>query len=246
LLQNKIAIVTGGSRGIGKAIVLELASMGADVAFNYLKSKDAAEAVKQEVESMGRKALIFKADVKRLVDVKKMIENIKEELGGLDIVVNNAGIIRDKALILMEEQDWEDVILTNLSGAFNVVRTAITGFMKQKHGNIINITSVAGVKGASRQVNYSASKAGIIGLTKALAKEVGSYNIRVNAIAPGYVDTDMMKGLKDLHRDELIKRIPLKRFGTAKEVARLTAFLASNRSRYITGQVILIDGGLAM
>lgn len=246
MLQDKVAVVTGGSRGIGRAIVLELASCGADVAFNYLKSKEAAEEVKKEVESKGRKVLVFQSDVRDFEAMKKMVEEVKEKLGRLDIVVNNAGILKDKALMLMEEQDWEEVISTNLSGVFNLVRAAIVTFMKQKSGNIINITSVAGISGTPRQVNYSASKAGIMGLTKSLAKEVGQYGIRVNAIAPGYIDTDMLAGLKDDYKEGLLKRIPLNRFGKSEEVAKIVVFLLSNDARYITGQTILIDGGLAI
>ena len=246
MLKDKVAIVTGGSRGIGKAIVLELASQGANVAFNYLKSKDLAEEVKKEVESKGRKALVFKADVKDLASMKDMVEKVKDTLGKIDIVVNNAGILKDKALMLMEQSDWEDVISTNLSGAFNLVRAAIVSFMKQKSGIVINITSTSGVTGNPRQTNYSASKAGLIGLTKSLAKEVGQYGVRVNAIAPGFIDTDMVKNLKDDYKESLLKKIPLKRFGESKEVAKAVSFLASENARYITGQVILVDGGLAI
>lgn len=246
MLKDKVAVVTGGSRGIGRAIVLELASQGADIAFNYLKSKDAADEVKKEIESKGRRALAFQSDVKDLEAVKKMIEVVKDKLGRLDIIVNNAGILKDRALMLMDEQDWEEVISTNLSGAFNLVRAAIVTFMKQKSGNIINITSVAGITGTPRQVNYSASKAGIIGLTKSLAKEVGPYGIRVNAIAPGYIDTDMLSGLKEDYKTELLNRIPMNRFGSSEEVAKVATFLVSDNARYITGQTILVDGGLAI
>ena len=246
LLKDKVAIVSGGSRGIGRAIVLGLASNGADVAFNYLKSKDQAEEVKKEVELKGRKAIVFQSDVKDFEKTKEMIDKTREVLGGLDIVVNNAGILRDKALMLMELSDWEQVISTNLSGAFNLVRAAIVGFMKEKKGNIINITSIAGLKGAARQVNYSASKAGLIGLTKSLAKEVARYNIRVNAIAPGYIDTDMVSAFKESYKNELLKAIPLNRFGNSEEIARVASFLASEESGYITGQIIPVDGGLAM
>jgi len=245
-LKNKVAIVTGGSRGIGKSIVLEFARQGANIAFNFLKSEEKALELKKEIEKMGRKVLIFRQDVKDYDAIKVMVEGVKSQLGRLDIIVNNAGILRDKALMLMEEQDWEDVIATNLSGAFNLIRAAIVTFMKQKSGNIINITSVAGIKGMPRQVNYSASKAGMIGLTKALAKEVGPYNIRVNAIAPGYIDTDMVQGLKEDYKNQLIKAIPLGRFGQGAEVAKVASFLASEDAKYITGQVITIDGGLAM
>ncbi len=246
LLSGKVAIVTGGSRGIGKAIVKEFANQGADIAFNFLKSEEESLKIKKEIESKGRKVLIFKQDVKDYNAIKVMVEGVKNELGRLDIIVNNAGILRDKALMLMEEQDWEEVITTNLSGAFNLIRSAIVTFMKQKSGNIINITSVAGLKGVPRQVNYSASKAGLIGLTKSLAREVGPYNIRVNAIAPGYIDTDMVKDLKDDYKKELLSRIPLNRFGRAEEIAKIATFLASDNAKYITGQIITADGGLAM
>ena len=245
-LKDKVAIVTGGSRGIGEAIVLELSRQGAKVAFNFVKSEDKALKVKKEIEEKGGEALTFRQDVKDYNAIKVMVEGVRSHFGRLDIIVNNAGILRDKALMLMEEQDWEDVISTNLSGAFNLIRAAIVTFMKQKSGNIINITSVAGIKGMPRQVNYSASKAGIIGLTKALAKEVGPYNVRVNAIAPGYIDTDMVKDLKEEFKAYLLKKIPLSRFGRSEEVAKVASFLASDKAKYITGQVITIDGGLAM
>lgn len=245
-LKRKVAIVTGGSRGIGKAIVSEFAAQGAGVAFNFLKSEEKAFELKKEIEQKGGKALAFRQDVKDYEAIKIMVEGVKSHFGRLDIIVNNAGILRDKALMLMEEQDWEDVISTNLSGAFNLIRAAIVTFMKQKSGNIINVTSVSGIKGMPRQVNYSASKAGMIGLTKALAKEVGPYNVRVNAIAPGYIDTDMVKDIKEEHKKQLLTSIPLNRFGKSEEVAKVVAFLASEEAKYITGQVITIDGGLAM
>ncbi len=246
LLKNKVAIITGGSRGIGEAIVLEFARQGARVAFNFVKSEEKALKLKKRIEENGGEALTFRQDVKDYNAIKVMVEGVRSHFGRLDIIVNNAGILRDKALMLMEEQDWEDVISTNLSGAFNLIRAAIVTFMKQKSGNIINITSVAGIKGMPRQVNYSASKAGIIGLTKALAKEVGPYNVRVNAIAPGYIDTDMVKDLKERHKTDILKNIPLSRFGRAEEVGKVAVFLASEKAKYITGQVITVDGGLAM
>ncbi len=246
LLSNKVAIVTGGSRGIGRAIVEAFAAEGASVAFNYLKSEDKAVALKEQIETQGGKTLIFKRDVKNLDAMKKMVEGVKKEFGRLDVIVNNAGILKDKALMLMEEDDWGDVISTNLSGTFNLARAAIVTFLKQKAGNVINITSVAGITGMARQTNYSASKAGVIGLTKALAKEVGPYNVRVNAIAPGYTDTDMVQGLKDDFKKKVLEMIPLGRFGKAEEVAKAAVFLASDESKYITGQVITIDGGLSM
>jgi len=246
MLKGKVAIVTGGSRGIGKAIVREFVKEGAKIAFNFVKSEEKALDLKKEIEEKGGEAMTFRQDVKDYSAIKVMVEGVRSHYGRLDIIVNNAGILRDKALMLMEEQDWEDVIATNLSGAFNLIRAAIVTFMKQKSGNIINLTSVAGLKGMPRQVNYSASKAGIIGLTKSLAKEVGPYSVRVNAIAPGYIDTDMIQGIKEEYRKELLKRIPLSRFGKAEEVAKVAAFLASDKARYITGQVLTIDGGLAM
>lgn len=246
LLKDKVAIVTGGSRGIGKAIVLEFAKQGAAVAFNFLKSEEKALELKKEIEKNGGKVLTFRQDVKDYNAIKVMVEGVRNHFGRLDIIVNNAGILRDKALMLMEEQDWEDVISTNLSGAFNLIRATIVNFMKQKSGNIINITSVAGLKGMPRQVNYSASKAGMIGLTKALAKEVGHYNVRVNAIAPGYIDTDMVKDLKEEYKKEVLKSIPLSRFGRSDEIAKVVSFLASDNAKYITGQTITVDGGLAM
>jgi len=246
LLLDKVAIVTGGSRGIGEAIVREYAGQGAKVAFNYLKSEDKALKLKEELETEGGDIFIYKGDVRDYKAMRIFVEEAKDHFGRLDIIVNNAGILRDKALMLMAQEDWNEVISTNLSGTFNLTRAAIVTMMKQKSGIVINITSVAGITGIPRQVNYSASKAGIIGLTKSLAKEVGPYNIRVNAIAPGYTDTDMIDGIKDEVKEELKERIPLGRFGRAEEVAKTAVFLASEKSGYITGQVITIDGGLAM
>lgn len=245
-LSDKVVIVTGGSRGIGAAIVREFSSQGASVVYNYLRSEDEAQKLKDEIEEAGGNVMVFKSDVKDFTAMKKMVEEVKTKFGKLDVVVNNAGILRDKALMLMEEEDWGEVISTNLTGTFNLTRAAIVTFLKQKSGNIINITSVSGIKGMPRQVNYSASKAGVIGFTKALAKEVGPYNVRVNAIAPGYTDTDMTKGLREDQREEILKRIPLGRFGYAEEVAKIAVFLASDNSQYITGEIFTVDGGLAM
>lgn len=246
LLKNKVAIITGGSRGVGKAIVREFSRNGAQVVFNYLKSENEAIKLKKEIEANGRDVLIYKQDVKDFDGMKVMIEDIKKKFGKIDIIVNNAGILKDKALMLMSEEDWNDVIETNLSGVFNLTRAAIVTMLKQKEGIIINIASVSGITGMARQVNYSASKAGMIGFTKALAKEVGSYGIRVNAIAPGYTDTDMIVGLKEDKKGEIFHSIPLGRFGKSEEVAKLAVFLASEKSQYITGQTISIDGGLVM
>ena len=246
VLSGKVAIVTGGSRGIGRAIVEEFTAQGARVAFTYVKSDGPALELADRIGSKGAKVLTFKQDVKDIEASKEMIEKVKDRFGKLDIIVNNAGILRDKALMLMETEDWEDVMSTNLTGTYNLTRAAIVTFLKQKSGNIINMTSVSGTKGMPRQVNYSASKAGIVGFTKALAKEVGPYNVRVNAIAPGYTETDMIKGLKEDFKSDILKKIPLGRFGKAEEVAKTAVFLASDNAKYITGQVITIDGGLAM
>lgn len=244
LLKDRVAIVTGGSRGIGRAIVLELAKEGSDVAFTYLNSAAQAQSLVKEVEALGRSALALAIDVRDFDRAKELIEKVKEKFGKLDILINNAGITKDKALMLMAKEDWSDVIDTNLGGVFNVSRQAIITFLKQKKGCIINITSVSGIAGMSRQTNYSASKAGIIGFTKALAKEVALYGIRVNAVAPGFIDTDMISGFKEEQRESLVKAIPLGRFGKASEVAAAVKFLLSDAANYITGQVLVVDGGL--
>jgi len=243
-LRDKVAVVTGGTRGLGRAIVLELAGRGAKVVFTYVKSDEAAAGLIGEVKGLGGRAHAVKADAKNYSDAKKVVEETLKLFGGLDILVNNAGITRDKALMMMEPSEWQEVIDTNLTGYFNMARAAIVTLMKQKSGRIVNISSVAGVVGTPRQTNYSSAKAGIIGFTKSLAKEVAAYNIRVNAVAPGYIETDMTKDLKQ--KDELKKLIPAGRFGEAKEVAKAVSFLVSDDAGYITGQVVKVDGGLAM
>ncbi|MBU2044630.1 MAG: 3-oxoacyl-[acyl-carrier-protein] reductase [Candidatus Omnitrophica bacterium] len=244
MLNNKTAIISGASRGIGRAIALKLAKDGANISFNYLKSEAAAKELESELKSRGVKAKAYQVDIKDFAAVNQWVNDTKEYFGQLDIVVNNAGIIVDKALGLMEQADWQSVIDTNLGGLFNLTRAVIITFIKQKSGNIINISSVAGMTGLPRQTNYSAAKAGIIGFTKALAREVGSYNIRVNAVAPGFIETDMLSGLNDKYKQEAKKHIPLGRFGRPEEVARVVAFLASDKSQYITAQVMVIDGGM--
>lgn len=244
LLKDKVAIVTGGSRGIGRAIALELIHCGAKVVFTYLKSQGAAALLLDEIKALGGEAEAVKSDSRDFAEAKNAIEETLKKFGSLDILVNNAGIIKDKALMLMDPSEWQEVIDTNLTGYFNMARNSIVTMMKQKSGNIINISSVAGVVGTPRQVNYASAKAGIVGLTKSLAKEVAAYNIRVNAVAPGYIETDMTKDLKQ--KENLLKMIPAGRFGNPEEVAKTVSFLASDRSDYITGQVIKVDGGLAM
>lgn len=245
-MRNKAAIVTGGSRGIGRSIVLALCREGAECVFTYTKNQAAAESVAKEVQAMGGRALAFQLDVKDFEGTKVFIEEIKKKFGKIDILVNNAGITRDKSLMMMSSEDWSDVIDTDLTGFFNTTRACIITLLKQKSGTIVNISSVSGIHPLPGQVNYAAAKAGIIGFTKSLAQEVAPYNIRVNAVAPGFVDTDMTSGFEAKYREHALKKIPLGRFGTPDEVARVVVFLASEASRYITGQVLQIDGGLGI
>ncbi|MBI3399639.1 MAG: 3-oxoacyl-[acyl-carrier-protein] reductase [Deltaproteobacteria bacterium] len=246
LLLNKVAIVTGGTRGIGRSIVMALAKEGADCIFTYLQNRDLAEPLVDEVNRIGRRALPLQMDVADFENSKIIIEKVKETFGRLDILINNAGIIRDKSLMMMSKDDWSAVIDTDLTGVFNTTRACIITFLKQKSGNIINISSVNGVHPLPGQVNYAAAKAGVIGFTKSLAREVAPYNIRVNAVAPGFIETDMTKELDQGHRKKFLDMIPLGKFGTAEEVAQTVIFLASDKSHYITGQTIQIDGGLGM
>ncbi|KPK96517.1 MAG: hypothetical protein AMJ95_13780 [Omnitrophica WOR_2 bacterium SM23_72] len=244
--QNRTAIISGGTRGIGKAIVLELAREGINISVSFLKNQDLAKQLEKEIKNLGVKVKAFQADIKDYHSVSQWVKQTKEYFGGLEILINNAGIINDKALMFMQEQDWKSVIDTNLGGVFNLTQAVITGFMKQKSGHIINITSVSGIIGSSRQTNYSASKAGIIGFTKALAKEVAGHNIRVNAVAPGFIETDMLNNLKETQINALLERIPKGRFGRPEEVAQAVKFLISDSARYITGQTIVVDGGLSI
>ncbi len=246
LFLNKVVIVTGGTRGIGRSIVLALCKEGADCAFTYAKNPAAAESLTKEIQGMGRRAMPFQLDVRDFEGTKKFVEEVKKEFGRIDILVNNAGITRDKSLMMMNKEDWSEVIDTDLTGVFNTTRACIITFLKQKSGNVVNISSVSGIHPLPGQVNYAAAKAGVIGFTKSLAKEVAPHNIRVNAVAPGFVDTDMTAALSETYREKAMKMIPLGRFGTSDEVAQAVMFLVSEASRYITGQVIQIDGGLGI
>jgi 3-oxoacyl-[acyl-carrier protein] reductase len=246
LLLNKVAIVTGGSRGIGRSIVLALCREGADCAFTYTRNSAAAESLAKEVQSIGRRAKSFQIDVRDFEGTKLFVEEVKKEFGRIDILVNNAGITRDKSLMMMNKEDWSEVIDTDLTGVFNTTRACIISFLKQRSGNIVNMSSVSGIHPLPGQVNYAAAKAGVLGFTKSLAREVAPYNIRVNAVAPGFVDTDMTSALSETYRETVMKMVPLGRFGSAGEVAEVVAFLAGDASQYITGQVIQIDGGLGI
>jgi 3-oxoacyl-[acyl-carrier protein] reductase len=245
-LLDKIAIVTGGTRGIGRAIVIALCKQGVDCAFTYTRTPVEAKSLAEEVRGHGRKVLPVKLDARDFEGAKALIEMVKNEFGKLDILVNNAGIIRDKSLMMMNQEDWADVIDTNLTGVFNITRASIITFLKQKSGNIINISSVSGVRPLPGQVNYAAAKAGVIGFTKSLAREVAPYNIRVNAIAPGFIDTEMTAELDKKTKEKFLDMIPLRRFGTPEEVAEAAVFLLSDDSQYITGQTLQLDGGLGM
>jgi len=244
--NGKVAIVTGASRGIGRAIVQELAKQGCQIAFNYNKSAEAAEELKNECEASDRQVLAYQLDVANFAAVQEMVKDVKSKLGRIDFLINNAGITNDKLLMRMKEEDWDSVIDTNLKSAFNFCQSVAPIMLKQRYGRILNISSISGVVGMAGQANYSASKAGLIGLSKSLAKELGSRNITVNVLAPGIIETDMTTVLSEDYRKKLLEQIPLQRFGQVAELARVAAFLLSDDAQYITGQVIQIDGGLAM
>ena len=246
MLKNKCAIVTGGTRGIGKAIVLELATLGANVVIGYRSSDKEAEELKSEVEKLGSKAILVKGNVSESTYAKKLISTCKENYGRVDILINNAGITKDNLILRMSESEFDDVINVNLKGTFNCSKEASTVMLKQRYGKIINMASVIGVIGNAGQANYAASKAGIIALTKSMAKELGSRGILVNAIAPGFIETDMTAKLPEEIKNSIKTNIALKKLGTPSDIAKLIAFLASDNSNYITGQVINVDGGMVM
>lgn len=245
-LKERAAIVTGASRGIGKAIALELAKRGADVIVNYVSSDQAAQEVVEQIKSLGCKALAVKADVSDFNQASNLIKKAVEEFGKIDILVNNAGITRDTLIMMMSEEDWDDVHRINLKSNFNCSKAAVRHMMRKRYGRIINITSVSGQMGNAGQTNYSASKAGQIGFTKALAREVAPRNITVNAVAAGYVETDIWDGVPEDIREGMLELIPLKRKGEPEEIAYAVAFLASDEASYITGQCLAVDGGMAM
>jgi len=245
-LAGKGIIVTGATRGIGRAIALEAARCGANVAFNYARSDAQAAELREELSACGVQAMAFKADVGDLKAAREMVNAVKKEFGAIDGLVNNAGLTRDKLLVMMTEEDWSEVLRVNLTGAFNFARAAAFIMMKAKRGVILNVTSISGLSGMAGQVNYSASKAGLIGMTKAMAKELGRMGVRVNALALGFIDTDMTAALPEANRKAALEMIPLGRFGSVADVAPAAAFLLSDAAAYITGAVIQIDGGLAM
>ena len=246
MLDGKIAVVTGASRGIGRAIALELASRGAFVVVNYNGSKDRAEEVKKEIEAAGGKAEVYQCNVSDFEKCQAFIQDVIKTYGRLDILVNNAGITRDGLLMKLSEADFDSVIETNLKGTFNTIRFASRQMLKQRSGRIINMSSVVGIAGNAGQANYASSKAGVIGLTKAVARELASRGITVNAIAPGFIETEMTEVLSDAVKEASVAQIPLGRFGKPEDIAKTAAFLASDDAGYITGQVIQVDGGMAI
>lgn len=246
MLQNRIAVVTGGSRGIGKAIALALAAAGADIAIVYAGNAQAAAETVDRIEALGRKAMAFPCDVADFAKVRELIKAIQQAFGGVDILVNNAGIVRDGLILTMKEEQYDAVLDVNLKGAFNMIRHSAGLMLRKRAGRIINITSVSGIIGNAGQSNYAAAKAGMIGMTKSVARELASKGITCNAIAPGYIETDMTGSLPEKTLEQAVTQIPLGRMGRPEEVAKLALFLASDDAAYITGQTLCVDGGLSM
>ncbi len=243
-LKGKVALVTGASRGIGREIALTLARNGADIAINYLSSDETAKKIEEAIRELGRKAVRIQCSVSGYKAAEAMVKTVRDTLGPIDILVNNAGIIRDKFLINMEPDDWVDVINTNLLGVFNVTKHVAFSMMRRRSGRIVNMASLSGIVGSPGQTNYTASKGGIIGFTKSLSRELAPFGVNVNAVAPGYIETDMLTGIPKEMLNRYLEYIPLRRFGKAEEVSDVVLFLASNLSNYLTGQVIRVDGGL--
>jgi len=246
MIVNGNAIVTGGTRGIGKEIAKTLAKNGANIAINYRKYNEEVESLMEELKGLGVKALAIKCDVRNEDEVNNFIKEVKEGFGSIDILVNNAGVTKDGLLLRMSEKDFNDVIDVNLKGTFNMTKAVSPIMVKQRFGKIINISSVVGIAGNAGQCNYAASKAGVIGFSKSVARELASRNINVNVIAPGYINTEMTSVLPDKVKEEVLKTIPMKKIGEPKEIANLALFLSSDLSNYITGQVINVDGGMVM
>lgn len=244
--EGKTALVTGASRGIGRATALALARNGANVVVNYVRAEEAAREVVEMIRSHGREAIAVKADVRNLDEVKAMAGKVKDDLGGIDILVNNAGVIRDKPVGFIKDEEWDEVLDTSLKGAFHCIKVVGKEMMRKKYGKIINISSDAGLLGDFMRAHYSSAKAGLLGLTKAVAREFASSGINVNAVAPGIIETDLISGMSESRRKEYLSRTPQGRFGSAEEVAQVVVFLASDAAAYITGQVICVDGGLRM
>lgn len=245
-LDQQVALVTGASRGIGRAIALKLAEQGALVAVNYMGSEDKALEVVEKIKALGSKAIAVQADISQMEEVTEMLKVVEKELGPISILVNNAGINRDNLLMRMKEEEWQKVIDTNLKGVFHCTKGVVRSMMKQRKGKIINISSVVALTGNMGQCNYAAAKAGIIGFTKSVAREVGSRGIQVNAVAPGFIESDMTAGLSKDIKEQSLAQIPLRRFGKPEDIANIVSFLASSQADYITGQVIGVNGGMFM
>ena len=245
-LQGKCALVTGGSRGIGRAVCLELARQGARVAVNYAGNAAAAEETVKACQDLGAEAFAIQADVADAAACDAMVKEVLSRFGRVDILVNNAGVTRDGLMLTMKESDWDTVLDTNLKGAFQCMKAVYRPMMKQKYGRVVNLTSIVGLRGNAGQANYAASKAGLIGLTKSMAKELAARNVTVNAVAPGFIDTDMTAALPEKAREAMLASIPMGRLGQAEDVAQAVAFFAGDASAYVTGPVLCVDGGMAV